>query len=113
MTVIEARGAEGYLDGSIMKPGLTIQSPRIAPSKAPASMSTTPTPPVDPTPLETSGDSPNPSARKWKHRNAWTKMLLLFNTNKFLILSLLYYNPCSRLSYLFYIINYSFFIIIP
>jgi len=85
MTVIEARGAEGYLDGSIMKPGLTIQSPRIAPSKAPASTSTTPTPspaPVDPTPLETSWDSPNPSAREWKHRNAWTKMLLLFNTKE-------------------------------
>jgi len=85
MIVIEARGAEGYLNGLIMKPGLTIQSPRIALSKAPASMSTTPTPspaPVDPTPLETSWDSPNPSAREWKHRNTWTKMLLLFNTKE-------------------------------
>ena len=53
--------------------------------EAPASTSTTPTrspAPVDPTLLETSWDSPNPSAREWKNRNAWTKTCLLFNTKE-------------------------------
>ena len=85
MIVIDLKGAEGYLDGSIVCPVPASKILTITVTKAPGAMSTT----ASPTPLliittifETYWDSLTPSIREWKAYNAWTKMLLLFNTTE-------------------------------
>ena len=85
MMVIDLKGAEGYLDGSIVCPVPASKILTITVTKAPGAMSTTvsPTPlPIITTIFETYWDSLTPSIREWKTCNAWTKMLLLFNTTE-------------------------------
>jgi len=83
--VIDSKGAEGYLDSSIVCPVPVSKILTITVTKAPGAMSTTasPTPlPIITTISETYWDSLTLSIREWKTCNAWTKMLLLFNTTE-------------------------------
>ena len=85
MIVIDLKGAEGYLDGSIVCPVPASKILTITVMKAPGATSTTASPTPSPiiTPIsETYWDSLTPSIREWKAYNAWTKMLLLFNTTE-------------------------------
>ena len=63
-----------YLDGSIVNPAIPQQTTAV-PLSIPSSTTTT----LLPQP-ETTWDSPTPSPAKWKTYNAWTRMLILFNT---------------------------------
>jgi len=58
MSIAALKSITGYLDGTTKKPPKTASSP----------------------PPETPWNSPNPSEDKWEARNAWTKILLTFNT---------------------------------
>ena len=85
MIVIDLKGAKGYLDGSIVCPVPASKILTITVTKAPGAMSTTASPTsllIITTIFETYWDSLTPSIREWKTYNAWTKMLLLFNTTE-------------------------------
>jgi len=85
MMVIDSKGAEGYLDGSIVCPVPASKILTITVMKAPGAISTTASPTLSPIIIpisETYWDSLTPSIREWKTCNAWTKMLLLFNTTE-------------------------------
>jgi len=83
--VIDSKEAEGYLDSSIVCPVPASKIPTITVTKSPGATSTTasPTPlPIITTISETYWDSLTLSIREWKTCNAWTNMLLLFNTTE-------------------------------
>jgi len=85
MMVIDSKGAKDYLDGSIFCPVPASKIPTITVMKAPGATSTTASPTLLPTIItisETYWDLLTPSIREWKTYNAWTKMLLLFNTTE-------------------------------
>jgi len=61
--VVQLKGATGYLDGSILqptKPTSTTTAPNIT--------------------IKTNWESLTPTENKWKTRNAWTIVLLIYNT---------------------------------
>jgi len=73
MMVIDSKGAEGYLDGSIVCPVPASKIPTITVMKAPGATSTTASSTPSPTIItisETYWDSLTPSIREWKTHNA-------------------------------------------